>query len=282
MSDSNRGGNDTIGLRRWLWPAIIFAVSVLCVGGIQHWIYYDDAQRSAATHSRDAHNHITTECRVSDAAPSCEREISQAARDSQRGEYDLYSQKAMALWTAIMGAMAVVGIALSGVGVYLIWRTWDATREAAENSRKTLNSFIAKERAIIKATRADFHFRRGISPENGFKISFLNIGLSVGWITEVGWQYSFKEAWLPEPIKTVDTRKIVIPPGSREISGHLSIDEFPSDPCWLMGYAKYTTLEDKHLTCYFYFKITQGDEPAFLGPEWYAVSERHIAMPADT
>jgi hypothetical protein len=38
----------------------------------------------------------------------------------------------MALWTAIMGAMAVVGVSLSDVGIYLIWQTWGATRHAAK------------------------------------------------------------------------------------------------------------------------------------------------------
>lgn len=282
MSDSNRGGVDKAQLKQWLAGAVSIALIFICVGSIQHWIYYNEASSHAAGYARDAQNQIATECRMPLATPDCESKIDRAARQEQRDEYDLYSQKAMALWTAIMGAMAVIGISLSGVGVYLIWRTWDATREAAESSRKTLHSFIAKERAIIAAMGADFHFLDTAKRDrNGFKIRFENIGSSAGVIQEIAWQYADQESWLPDWKPTIHGRKMVIPPNDAAVSPHLGVDNFPSDPCWLMGYARYKTLEDEVFKCYFFFKVHQPKSDFVFGPEWYASLERHPAMPED-
>lgn len=48
---------------------------------------------------------------------------------------DLRAQREMAVWTKRMGQAAIIGVVLSIVGIWLIWRTWDATRQAAEVGR---------------------------------------------------------------------------------------------------------------------------------------------------
>src|SRR5688572_28957006 len=112
MSSGDRNGNDQVELRRWLWPAIIFALVVVGAAGIQHRVHYNDASRNAAAYARDAQNQIAAECGVPRPQASCARKIEQTRRTNHREEYDLYSQQVMALWTAIVGAMAVIGIAL--------------------------------------------------------------------------------------------------------------------------------------------------------------------------
>ena len=132
MSDGDRDGDSPLRLKRWLISAAMFAAVMVGYGGVQQGVYYYEAARHAAGYARNANDKIAAECRMPTAPANCERAIDGAAREDQRDEYDLYSQKAMALWTAIMGAMAVIGVSLSGVGIYLIWRTWAETRRAAE------------------------------------------------------------------------------------------------------------------------------------------------------
>lgn len=62
---------------------------------------------------------------------------------------DLHAQRIMAWWTRIMGIAAVIGIFLGGISIWLIWRTWDATREAAKISLQTYQAFVSLERPNI-------------------------------------------------------------------------------------------------------------------------------------
>lgn len=58
---------------------------------------------------------------------------------------DLIAQRVMAWWTRIMGFAAAIGIFLGSVSIWLIWRTWDETRRAA-NAGFAANE-IARESA---------------------------------------------------------------------------------------------------------------------------------------
>lgn len=61
----------------------------------------------------------------------------------------LKSQRTVAEWTRRTGQAAIIGAILSSLGIWLIWRTWKATREAAAISQKTYETFISLERAIL-------------------------------------------------------------------------------------------------------------------------------------
>ncbi|MEL6416154.1 MAG: hypothetical protein AAFQ15_14545, partial [Pseudomonadota bacterium] len=73
----------------------------------------------------------------------CELRIEQAARAAQRGEYDLSSQQTVANWTFVTGLMAIFGVALSVVGVVLIWRTWHEAIKAS-NAGLAANELAAR------------------------------------------------------------------------------------------------------------------------------------------
>lgn len=271
MSDSNRGDDTAIGLKRWLAPAIIFAIALLGIGGVQHWIYYDDAHSRAAAHSRDADYHIATECRMINAAPECAREIEQARRENQRSEYDLYSQKAMALWTAIMGAMAVIGIALSGVGVYLIWRTWDATRKAADNSQKTYDAYVAIERARITTAIEE---ARTIGSDILCDIAVSNIGKSSCVVHRFVWAWSETEDWPKMGVFTGPPRHDLIREGESEVLGFVKNSEGMAKPC-LHGVIIYQSPLGKEHKTFIGFQFYQQD----LIP---GLHHRRIPTPEDT
>lgn len=251
---------------------------------VGQWEIDYDAASNAASYAADAKNDIAAKCGglTAQARDDCEDEINDPARANQRDEYDLAAQQTMALWTAIMGGMAVVGVALSGVGVYLIWRTWGATQEAAENSRKTLRSFIAKERAIIKITRASFNFDRGLrSYANGFLLELCNIGESACIVQKIYWSYCLQKEW-PDSFLNNVTKAVLIAGRDSEASPHLGVAEFPATPCWLMGVVKYTTLEDQVFTSHFSLKVEFHDRAGYGPDNWTAEDDRPQSLPGDT
>lgn len=94
----------------------------------------------------------------------CRYDAFDAQREYNNNQSDLIAQRQSALWAYIMGAAAVIGMALSAVGVWLVKATFDATREAnniqktaianAEiDAREARNALIESDRAIIALTK---------------------------------------------------------------------------------------------------------------------------------
>jgi len=77
----------------------------------------------------------------------CIAEASNAARENERQEQDLVAQRVTAVWTFLMGCAAIVGMGLSIVGVFLVWTTFRAAREANEIGR---NALIAERRPWLE------------------------------------------------------------------------------------------------------------------------------------
>ncbi|MBX7489819.1 hypothetical protein K3177_15025 [Qipengyuania sp. GH25] len=208
-----------------------------------------------------------------------------ALNQSYYDREDLKTQRIMAWWTRIMGVAAAIGIVLGGFSIWLIWRTWSATNVAAESSRKTLRSFIAKERAHLRIKNASFTYEGNQSEVgknyNGFRLKLDNRGESACRVIEIGWQYSNIRHWLPKPEQLI-CKPVLVPSLSEEESPHLGVAEFPSSPCWLMGRVKYKTLEDETFVSYFSLRIELHVDPGYAPSEWRAVEDRLIAMPWDT
>ena len=280
MSDSDRGGNAKTGLKRWLVPAGLFAAALVGYGGIQTWHYHDNASRSAATHARNADYHVAAKCAVFDAAPSCKREINNAAREHQRSEYDLYSQQTMALWTGIMGAMAVMGVSLSGVGVYLIWRTWDATREAAENSRKTLRAYIAKERAILRIRSAKHIYDDRLPYPECFVAKVTNIADSPAEIEAIRWEYLNGPIW-PKELQFTRFSNTIVPAKSDSISEILSPSKDAIGGTWLAVAVSYFTIQEGPFWAHAAFQIIHPEADFGTGA-WSAEIALIADMPQDT
>lgn len=281
MSESNRSGDSALGLRRWLIPAAIFAAVVVVCGGIQQRVYYNEAARHAAGYARNADNQIATECRVPTAPANCERAIDDAARKDQRDEYDLYSQKAMALWTAIMGAMAVVGVSLSGVGVYLIWRTWDATREAADNSRKTFLAYIAKERAILVIRGMQFSRIDSLAHPHCFSAKIQNRGTSPARLDSIAWEFLDGPVW-PEELRFWKPDDGIIPVNGEGPAAFINGDTNNLDSTFLAVRLEYRTVEQGPYFCHAAFKIAFHPDDGYE-PGHYSALQTFIAgMPRDT
>lgn len=128
MSDSNRRfGIETLG-PRLLAITVAFAIGVL-FGLSPH----PEKQREAAHYTAaDSSKSPAPTFEASGIAALPAPNLTEGSADqAYYNSEDLQAQRIMAWWTRIMGFAAAVGIFLGGVSIWLIWKTWSATREAA-------------------------------------------------------------------------------------------------------------------------------------------------------
>lgn len=149
--------------------------------------YHEQAANQSAQYERWAKNEIRGGC------PSfaglnktqCAYQAKQAAQENKRNEYDLYAQRTSALWAGIMAVAALVGIGLSGVGVYLVFTTFKATRDSADLARDNLKAFHQSERAILHAIGGDIGYHSKTKERTWF-IEVFNRGRSFGRVINLG------------------------------------------------------------------------------------------------
>lgn len=80
---------------------------------------------------------------------NCVTEAKEEYDDYHREQQDLVAQRVTALWTKLMGGAAIVGMVLSAFGVFLVWTTFNATRDGNVISKRTGE---AQVRAYLMAT----------------------------------------------------------------------------------------------------------------------------------
>jgi len=94
--------------------------------------YNHAASNASVKYERDAEAYIKERC----FSPSGLREVDcvskadEAAREGQRKEQELAAQNITAWWTKVMGIAALIGMALSAIGVWLVKTTFDETKKS--------------------------------------------------------------------------------------------------------------------------------------------------------
>ena len=87
------------------------------------------------------------------AKEKCADEIGDAYRDYRHETRDLEAQRTSALWTAFMGAAALLGMAVSIIGVGLVWITFNATRRgneiAEDTAKRQLRAYVCLRPVFI-------------------------------------------------------------------------------------------------------------------------------------
>jgi hypothetical protein len=127
-----RGAILTSGLV-FLGLAVIGATGWLIKDGIQlEQSYRETAAYKAERYTNRASEIVEKRCvrLSSEAKRNCVEEIEQATRENEREERDLEAQLITAAWTAFMGAAALIGMAVSVIGVGLVFITFRETRKA--------------------------------------------------------------------------------------------------------------------------------------------------------
>lgn len=138
-----------IGLISGAFAAILITFTFLGWG----WHKSNEYEQHAYTQSADFAEYMDREtaqnCLNLSAQDKrrCLAETQQTKRQYERQEYDLAAQRQSALWAYIMGAAAVIGMALSVLGVVLVYSTFHETKEGNKIAR---DSLAIENRAWIK------------------------------------------------------------------------------------------------------------------------------------
>ncbi len=291
MSGSNwrKFCKDRCGLIASLFAAGFLTVSTVQLARTWQWEIEYDANRNAADYAADAENDISVKCAGLSGQPldDCADEINDAARNNQRNEYDLAAQQTMALWTAIMGGMSVLGVCLSGVGVYLVWTTFKETQSASKSSADaakaaadTLDSYIARERAILKFGGAHFEFLDSSPTPSGFVVELRNLGPAPANIYWIEWEYVKGPIW-PKNLRFGQYRADTIEKEDR--SPHLGIDDLDDEyEFWLAVSVTYKTLGSQTFTIHAGYRIVYNLTDGYNSGRFKAERDVLANTPMDT
>lgn len=130
----SRGKRTKIGLIVSLLLALAICASFIGYGLWEGAKYERQANNHSSENAKYTHDKIAQSCigitRIE--AIRCRYDALEAQREYKHNQRDLIAQRQSALWAYIMGAAAVIGIALSAVGVWLVKTTFDETRKANE------------------------------------------------------------------------------------------------------------------------------------------------------
>jgi hypothetical protein len=141
MHDGNRGDHTKNRLIAGIFVAALFVIAFGWPAFLTQREIQNDASRNAGYYSERAQKNVAAKCGglSGQARSDCADPIEEAARSAQRDEYDLAAQETVAVWTAVMGGVAVFGVALSAVGVFLVWTTFAETRKANDIANDALD-----------------------------------------------------------------------------------------------------------------------------------------------
>ncbi len=151
----------------------VFGLGSALIGGIagyglfQQRAYQHQAEHEATDYAKHAAAQGKQSC-IRLAAPEkaqclidAQAEYNLKTSDKRREYADLVAQRKSALWTFIMGLAALIGMALSAIGVILIKQTFDETKRTnriamKDNARATLRAIAsAKDTKTALAIAAD-------------------------------------------------------------------------------------------------------------------------------
>jgi hypothetical protein len=197
--------------------ATIICVIIIGFGLFQSADYERQANNKRAEYSEYTYEKVAQSCIriVPIERLKCVNEAFEAKRNYEANQYDLEAQRKSALWAYIMGAAAVIGMALSAVGVWLVKTTFDETRKAneiaiddgksaqkhsetvinlqvkqlehmADASYKTLRAYV-----VIDLMTADIDFKDGVLRGIGFGALISNVGQTPARIFD-----AFSDCWL--------------------------------------------------------------------------------------
>jgi hypothetical protein len=180
----------------------------------------NEAAQRAKIHGQNAENRIERVCYSPLAKPDCVDEARQAQRENEREEQDLAAQKVTAWWTKVMGLAALIGMALSAVGVWLVKTTFDETRRNNEISKYAFHPNLD---IIISEDYPRENSITPISNKYNLSIRVKNNGSATINIVSVSIQAGFPQE---HEIIPLDETKVVemsiIPGGDRPVSFNTS------------------------------------------------------------
>lgn len=264
--------------------------------------YYRQAQEEIAGYASRTQEEISSRCLslppVEEAR--CTIEARHEQRADERDEQSLYTQKTMALWTALMGSAALIGMILSAVGVFLIWTTFKETKVTSEAATKSAEaatkSAEVAEQALVGVERPFLHFNpelRG-SDRSKQRYSFTNYGRTPCVIVYSSVQYiPITLLYAPEPMTpsflhvALTPQWNVVPAGGKTPVESVDIDKPIVEDAelagrWMLhGCAIYQSLTGEFFESGFgfYRDVSDGDKWRRLSTEYNYDERREPGTP---
>lgn len=281
MSGSYRRIFLAIGVASLL--AIIAAGAIYLQADNAQRFYEHQTEQNAKSYRDTARIHAERACAAVTRAKAfeCVHEQYHAAWERERNQYDLQAQLVTSAWTRAMGLAAIVAMIVGIIGVGLVYATFNETRRGADASRDALLSYLAKERAILRAEQATFSVEPNGRHQNGLTVRVANLGASPAHVESVGWSYLSKglSAW-PDRMKVTDFQPFVVPAESSERTRHLGATKTPKGQFWLVGTIEYRTLATGRFHSHFCYKVTI--HPDYANEVWVAEPAEVPGMPRNT
>lgn len=198
--------------------AIIVSAAAIWALSLKSTGYEREAVDRSYNYARNTPSQISRDCRGSVGVDplKCIDQTIDTARENQRKEQNLAAQQVTAWWTAVMGGAAVFGVILSAFGVFLVYRTFRATREGNEISRQAM---MAENRAWVEIcpdfTKGDLVYTETGEFRLNTKFTYKNIGktvaLNVGFSIDLIQDPSF----FPKTTMVDDFKKRLLSPSRR-------------------------------------------------------------------
>lgn len=295
MPDSDRSKRLPGWVKAVGYGGLCLAAAALLSGLFYQVHYAQQAEYSAAEYASNAARESYQSCRVSplskldECLADAEREYRQKRNDNRREYADLVAQQRSALWTAIMGVAALIGMALSAIGVWLVYTTFRETQRSAQIAQDNLAAFQHAERGfvhIIDAHLAEVDVLSGMFPGGPLRRFYFHIenpgrtGVRITRIRtthrpDAHWDWN----WDDPAIRVFGS---IVPAFCKEgVSGALAGDfefDFMTEQNVVFGMIEYETLGLAGCKSHFVFAINYDNraKPAFVRME--ALQE----TPADT
>lgn len=145
MSGSNRSDDTKAGLKYGIIVATIFAAVFIWWGLSESAKYDREASYQTGAYAKYTDDKVAETCvQLTPVEKSkCRGDALETQRKNEREEEDLVAQRRSALWANIMGAVAVIGMGLSVIGVMLVRSTFRETKLANEIASSALRPWLS-------------------------------------------------------------------------------------------------------------------------------------------
>ena len=177
-------------------------------------------------YGKDADSYVERRCEglAATASEDCTRQTDQAARENQRVELDIAAQRMTAWWTQVMGVAALMGMALSAIGVWLVWTTFRETKAANEIAKEGqrawlyIESIEARQYGVIVTGKLQIFTNVTLRIKNSGLSSAVNVDRRVKGIATNKFREELQETFFTESVgRYYNTVENVAPGASIEL-----------------------------------------------------------------
>jgi hypothetical protein len=143
---------------------LIGGLGAIRFGFLEQVKNYRDAQQNSGEYTRNTYAPEVDRCLIlaRESQSDCIAEASNKERNYRRDEQDLAAQKTSAVWAYLMGSAALIGMILSAFGVFLVWRTFQATRDSNKITREIgkaqVGAYMSEDRVFVTSKDGEFNF----------------------------------------------------------------------------------------------------------------------------